>query len=140
MTPTDPLDRLKALGRETEKTAIAIHWAETPLGDGGSTDHLRRLVTAADERMTAALDERIASDLAGWERVRELEEENERLEQDRLLDMDQGYYQKLEWMLDTLLREHHDRMGRRAGYADIFALVKKDLSDDYDLLKDGDHE
>jgi hypothetical protein len=42
---------------------------------------------------------------------------------------------KLRWMLDTFMHQRHDRMNHRAGYADIFALVKQDLADDYDATR-----
>ena len=39
---------------------------------------------------------------------------------------------KLRWMLDTFMHNRNRNMEIRAGYADIFNLVKQDLADDYE--------
>jgi hypothetical protein len=42
---------------------------------------------------------------------------------------------KLRWMLDTFMHKRHRYMEIRAGYADIFNLVKQDLADDYEATR-----
>jgi len=39
---------------------------------------------------------------------------------------------KQEWILDTFMHNRHRYMEIRAGYKDIFDLVKQDLADDYE--------
>jgi hypothetical protein len=39
--------------------------------------------------------------------------------------------EKQTWMLDTFMRNRQRYMEIRGGYADIYALVKQDLADDY---------
>jgi hypothetical protein len=62
----------------------------------------------------------------GWE-----DERTAYAQLSQLYEHTREHLDEQEWMLDTLLREHHERMNRRAGYADIFELVKADLRADF---------
>jgi hypothetical protein len=56
-----------------------------------------------------------------------MREENDKL---------QAETDKLRWMLDAFMHHHRRYMEIRGGYADVFALVKQDLADDYDEMKE----